>query len=163
MQLPKVTVHRAEQFEREQTVLNDEIVTSTHFDEQTDPTWKQIAEKFSASDNPLRPLYLDHHERRLAASPYDLRMNAQIRVFGNVMFVILPGDVLSTFGLRIKEAFKDFHVLLICYSNTYCNYLVPKEEYGQYFESLNTRLALNEADKFIDLVIQRGQDLIKNA
>lgn len=140
-----------------------ELTYTTHFDEHTDEIWKEIANKMEAQKSlPLYKTYQDHRQRRIAASPFDLRMIAQLRLFGNVMFVILPGDVLSTFGLKIKAAFPQINVILICYSNTYCNYLVPKEEYGKYFESFNTRLAFNEADRFIDKVIQRGLDLIKN-
>ena len=51
--------------------------------------------------------------------------------------------------------------MIICYSNTYCNYLVPREEYGKYFETYNSRLARGEADRFIEEVIRQAKELIE--
>lgn len=132
----------------------------SHYDAAKNSDWQQLNEKIAQMENgALKEMYQKRQAIRLAMSPYDLKLIAQLRRFGNVLTIILPGDILSGFGMRIKQAFPDFEVLLICYSNTYCNYLVPQEEYGRYFETHNSRLARNEADRFIEAVIQEAKKL----
>ena len=95
-------------------------------------------------------------------------------------YIINKGFNNSTFCVPTKEYrdFMDFQQREVCklakkfvdicheYGKEAMMFLgdhwIGTEPYGKYFESFNTRLAFNEADRFIDKVIQRGLDLIKN-
>lgn len=94
---------------------------------------------------------------------FDLYLESTVLVLGKLIIICLPGDVVSSFGLQIREIFKDYHVMISCYSNAYTNYIVNKEEYGKYFETIISRCHAGEADKFIDLVINNTKELIKVA
>lgn len=132
---------------------------TSRFDAATDPDWKRLLAEVEQDDSPMRDFFLERLERKKNFGAYDLDLIAQIRRFGNLLIVVLPGDVLSKFGLQIKKAFPELEVMIICYSNTYCNYLVPEDEYGLYFETFNSRLAKGEADRFIQEVIRRARQL----
>ena len=104
--------------------------------------------------------FIDRLNRKKAFGAYDLNLISQIRIFGNVIFFILPGDILSAFGLLLKNTFKNYNVINVGYSNTYCNYFVPENEYGKYFETFNSRLAKGEADRFIYKIIETTKDIL---
>lgn len=113
--------------------------------------------------NPLEEHLKEMAIRKAEWSPFELELISSILVTNNLILICLPGDVVSTFGLKIRSAFKDYNVLISCYSNTYTNYIVNEEEYGKYFETALSRCLKGEADHFIDLVIRKTKELIKVA
>lgn len=133
---------------------------SSHFDAKTDPDWRRMYKELSENSQPMNDFFLARLRLKESFGPYDLKLIAQLRLFGSLLVVVLPGDVLSAFARQIKNAFPQLKVMIICYSNTYCNYLVPQDEYGKYFETYNSRLARGEADRFIGRVIAEGKELI---
>ena len=135
----------------------------SHFDAQTDPDLKKMKAEIADAKDPMSDFFRERLLLKESFGAYDLELIAQLRLCGNLLFIILPGDVLSKFGQQIKNAFPDYKTVIICYSNTYCNYLVPEDEYGRYFETYNTRLARGEADAFIDEVIKKARKLIADA
>lgn len=135
----------------------------SHFDAQTDPDLKKMTAETADMEGPMGDFFRKRLKLKESFGAYDMELIAQLRLFGNLLLVILPGDVLSKFGLRIKNAFPDYQTVIICYSNTYCNYLVPEDEYGRYFETYNSKLARGEADAFIDEVIAKAGELIAAA
>lgn len=134
---------------------------TSHFEARADRDWRQMTEELKQSQSPMKEFFSQRLKLKESFGPYDLKLIGQIRLFGNVLLVILPGDVLSGFGNQIKSAFPDLEVVIICYSNTYCNYLVPEEEYGRYFETYNSRLARGEADRFIAEAVRQARDLLE--
>ena len=86
-------------------------------------------------------------------SPINLTLVSHFAIFGNVFVITMPGDTLSGFGLKLKQAFPAFEVIVIGYANTYCNYLVPEEEYGKYFETFNSRTPRGACDRFVERII----------
>ncbi len=133
----------------------------SHFEARTDEDWRQMSEEVQHIQSPMKEFLSQRLRLKESFGAYDLAMIGQLRLFGNVLLVVLPGDVLSGFGNQIKNAFPGLEVVIICYSNTYCNYLVPREEYGKYFETYNSRLARGEADRFIEEVIRQAKELIE--
>lgn len=144
-----------------QTVASHTFSMLSHYDASTDPDWLAMTqEQQNQPDSPMKSLLLARQELKRSFGAYDLELIAQLRLFGNLLVVVLPGDILSGFGLQIKNAFPELEVMIVCYSNTYCNYFVPEEEYGKYFETYNSRLARGEADKFINEVIAQARGLV---
>lgn len=136
----------------------------SHNDAASDPDWaRMMDEQTHAEEGPMREFFLERLRLKESFGAYDLKLIGQVRLFGDLLVVVLPGDILSGFGRQIKSAFPDRKVVIVCYSNTYCNYLVPQEEYGKFFETYNTRLARGEADAFIRQVIDEAKELISGA
>lgn len=94
-------------------------------------------------------------EDRLKMGKFEMNLESNIVHLNDLLLITLPGDVVSHFGLEIKNRLSQFHVILIGYTNTYSNYLVNKEQYGLYFETFSSRLMKGEADKFIELIINK--------
>lgn len=147
-----------------QAVASRTFSVLSHYDAVTDPDWLAMTrEQQKHPDAPMADFFLARQELKRSFGAYDLELIAQLRLFGNLLVVVLPGDILSGFGLQIKNAFPELEVVITGYSNTYCNYLVPQEEYGKYFETYNSRLARGEADRFINEVIAQARSLVAEA
>lgn len=125
-----------------------------------DPVHQKLKEAILKQDSAINDLFLHKCEIKESFGRFTLHLHADIIAYNDLILITLPGDILSTFGRRIKAAFPDKIVILICYSGGYCNYFVPKEEYGKYFETFNSRLQIGEADKFIQKIIDIGKSNI---
>lgn len=128
------------------------------YEAATDPDWQDMTARIqkdldSANPNRSSAFLMDRQLRKRAMGTIHLTLISQFYLAGNLLIVTLPGDICSELGLRIKRAFSDLEVIIIGYANTYCNYLVPSSDYGQYFETFNSRLARGESDAFIESVI----------
>ncbi len=128
------------------------------YEAATDPDWQDMTARIqkdldSANPNRSSAFLMDRQLRKRAMGAIHLTLISQFYLAGNLLIVTLPGDICSELGLRIKRAFSDLEVIIIGYANTYCNYLVPSSDYGQYFETFNSRLARGESDAFIESVI----------
>lgn len=138
-----------------------------HFDALNDEfnqkAYIELEEKIKMADGQEKQyvqFLLSRLQKKISDSPYDMELYSQIYCFGNFILVALPGDVVSELGRRIKDAFLEYEVILICYSNTYTNYLVDNSNYGKYFETYNSRLAKGEADIFIARTIDAIRQLV---
>jgi len=134
---------------------------TTHSDFSNDSMNKNFINKPNKSD--IEEYLKERALLKESWGSFDLYLESTVLVLGNLIIVCLPGDVVSSFGLKIRETFKDYQVMISCYSNAYTNYIVNKEDYGKYFETIISRCHYGEADKFIDLVINRTKELIKVA
>lgn len=137
----------------------------TTFDAATDPDWQRMhaaveAELAGESPSPMAAFFQERLCLKQEQSPIHLDLVSQIYVLGPVIVVTLPGDICSELGRRIKAAFPAHEVIIIGYANTYCNYLVPEEDYGRYFETYNARTARGESDRFIAKVIGTIESLV---
>lgn len=138
----------------------DSVEQFSIYDAKNDADWIQMTNDLESSTHMMTEFFKDRQKRKLNMGIIKLHLISQIRIMGNVIIITLPGDVLSGFGIKIKESFPNHEVIILAYSNAYCNYMVPNEEYGKFFETYNSRLSRNEADKFIDSVINKTQKLL---
>lgn len=141
------------------------VTRHTTYDAHTDRDWAEMTARIqqdldSPNPQPMSAFLMDRQQRKLEMSPVSLDLISQFYLFGNLIFVTMPGDVCSELGRRIKEAFPDHEVIIIAYANTYCNYLVPDCDYGKYFETFNSRTARGEADAFVASVIDSIESMI---
>ncbi|WP_416325498.1 hypothetical protein [[Eubacterium] hominis] len=126
-----------------------------------DPVHQAIRKQIEENpESPVSSLYLHKCDIKESFGRFEMHLHADVIDYGKLLLITLPGDILSAFGKKIKEAFPDKIVILICYSGNYCNYLVPEEQYGKYFETFNSRLQIGEADKFIQKVIKESKSRI---
>ncbi len=114
----------------------------------------------SSPQSPQEEFLKVRSQKKLDLGEFDLELISTIMYFDDVFIIGLPGDVVSYFGLQIKKSFPNHKVIIICYSDTYCNYLVNKEQYGKYFETFVSRCMKGEADKFVDKVIKAMNSLL---
>ena len=130
-------------------------------DFQHDPIHQQIRKRIEDSpEMPMKQLFLHKCDIKESFGSFIMHLHADVIDYGSLLLITLPGDVLSSFGKMIKESFPEKIVILICYSGDYCNYLVPQEQYGDYFETFNSRLQKKEADHFIQKIIQESKSHI---
>lgn len=130
----------------------------THSDFRNDPVNRSFIDKLNKT--PMEEFLKDRALLKESWGEFDLYLESTVLVLGKLIIICLPGDVVSSFGLKIKEIFKDYHVMISCYSNAYTNYIVNSEDYGKYFETVISRCQKGEADKFIDNVITCIKELI---
>lgn len=131
---------------------------TTHSDFRNDSTSNKIINSTDSQAMFLR----SRCEQKIAMGEFDLELTASIIKMNDLILITLPGDIVSHFGLKIKEALGEYKVILICYSNMYSNYLVNEEQYGKYFETYNSRCNLGEADHFIENVIMKAKILVSS-
>lgn len=137
----------------------------TTYDAATDADWQEMTariEEMLAKDesDPMAQFYMARQQLKLNTSPIHLDLVSQIIVMGKLIIVTLPGDICSELGRRIKSSFPEHEVVIIGYANTYCNYLVPDEDYGKYFETFNSRTTRGASDCFIANVIGTIKTLV---
>ena len=114
----------------------------TLFDAETDPDWLAARDACQAMpEGPRRAFTEKRLELKRSLSPIKMTLIAHIAVAGNLVFITMPCDTCSALGLDIKRAFPRPRGRHHRIRNTYCNYLVPKEDYGKYFETFNARTA----------------------
>ena len=125
------------------------------YDAKTDPDWIEMTNRIEAMDaSPMRDFLLKRQQLKLSMGKIELELPSQFAVIGNCIFITMPCDTCSTLGLDFKRAFSQYNVFVIGYANTYCNYLVPQEDYGKYFETYNSRTPRGVADAFVARIIQ---------
>lgn len=112
-------------------------------------------------NSPYSKMLHDKLNKKISFGKFELHLISNIYYLDDTFIITLPGDVVSEFGNRIQKRLEEYNVLIFCYTNTYANYFVNKEQYGDHFETYNSRLMYGEADKFIDSVIVKCTDLIK--
>lgn len=140
---------------------------SSSFDAKADPfILSKVAELNSLIDRDPSDRYLPAYQDLLSRlhikmdiGDISLELISNIHYFKDLFIISLPGDVVAEFGLQIKGALAPIQVILICYSNTYANYLVSKNDYGKYFETFTSRLPEGTADLFISKVITRAKEM----
>lgn len=117
----------------------------------------------SFDKNTIKPLYYElegaKRNLELAENLKDIKtidMRINIINFENIYVVYIPGELFSSLGDKIKEAFKDKKILIACYSNGYIGYIPDEKAYEDgCFEVMLTVLAKGEGEKLtLDIINQ---------
>lgn len=142
-------------------VLSGELRMPAVFDAETDADWLDMHEKLTMMpEGPRRAFIEARLELKRRLSPMKLTLISHYAIVGNIIVITMPCDTVSALGLRMKYAFAGYEVIIIGYANAYCNYLVPYEDYGKYFETMNARTARGVADAFVERVIAAVRALL---
>jgi len=80
-------------------------------------------------------------------------LNSYIYTLGDIRIVTIPGELTAELGSRIKERSNKKCTIISCYTNDYVSYLVPRNDYGKYFETFMSESPFGKADEFIDKII----------
>lgn len=111
-------------------------------------------------DDPISLMLYNTLKIKKEKSPMTLKLTSHIIILGDVIIITLPGDITSSLGKMIKDAFPDYLVLTIGYCENYSNYFVCEEEYGKYFESYISRLEKGNADQYVNRIINETKRLL---
>ena len=114
---------------------------------------RALAKAETDPDSPWSKFIINRVAFKREISPIKMTLISRYVVAGNLVVVTMPCDTCSALGLKIKRALPGHEVIVVGYANTYCNYLVPDEDYGKYFETMNARTARGQADCFVQRVI----------
>ena len=135
--------------------VSGEIRMPVVYDARSDADCAGALAKAEADpDSPWSKFVVDRIAFKREISPIKMTLISRYAVVGNLVVVTMPCDTCCALGLKIKKAFPGHEVIVIGYANTYCNYLVPREDYGKYFETFNSRTPRGLADEFVSRVIR---------
>ncbi|MBF4693218.1 hypothetical protein [Fusibacter ferrireducens] len=141
-----------------ETFRNGHIEMTHTFNFEEEPfhysEWQRLSEKGKAGMlNQYEGYLLDKLNAQKEVSPLTVHFESRHFVIDDRLIICtLPGDMNSVFGFSIKEAFPNYEVILIGYSDAFVGYFVEEAEYGKHFESYNSRIAPGVAEKFIESV-----------
>lgn len=69
-----------------------------------------------------------------------IELSGAVLQLGSLIVVTVPCELFNQLGVRIKQAFPDYDVLIWGYADTSVGYLFEQTEYGKSFESIATLL-----------------------
>lgn len=121
----------------------------------------------SFDTNKIKPLYFElegaKRNLELAENLKDIKtieIRISITKFEHIYIVYLPGELFSSLGDKIKDAFKDKKILITCYSNGYIGYIPDEKAYDNgCFEVMLTVLAKGEGEKLVLDVINQIKNI----
>lgn len=92
-------------------------------------------------------------ENKFKDGNYNYMLKSWIYTFKDFRIVTIPGELVSTLGIKIKEMSNIKNTIIICYANGYVSYLIDENNYGKYFEVLHTRMGKEKAEEFINKIL----------
>lgn len=122
---------------------------------------KQLEAAVGEDEKKLLWSGLRHMKRKLETGGVDVTLKSVIFRLGDLEIVTIPGELFSTFGLRIKAAMEGPVRIVWGYANYSAGYIVERQEYGKGYESMQTPFPQGEAELYVDQIIEdlRGESL----
>lgn len=130
-----------------QLILHQETMAIDH---RNDPVDQVLLNQLKQENSPMNQLFQQRLALKASWGAFDLALESTILHLGSLLIVLLPGDVCSDFGHQLKVAAGSLPTIVVGYSNQYCNYMVPHQDYGLYFETFTSRFHYGQADRFFD-------------
>lgn len=94
-------------------------------------------------------------ENKFKYGDYKYSLKSYIYTFKDLKIITIPGELVASLGLQIKEVSNNKNTIIIGYANDYVSYIIDEEQYGQYFEVLHTRMGKGKAEEFIDKILSK--------
>jgi len=86
--------------------------------------------------------------------PYELDLECRYVDLGELRLFILPAELFSRFGLRIKQALGAKCPVCWCYSNYSAGYLGNIEDYGNSFETSASDITPGTTEHIVEQIEQ---------
>lgn len=86
--------------------------------------------------------------------PFSLNLECRYVNLGGLRLFILPAELFSRFGLRIKEAMGGGCPVCWCYSNYSVGYLGNQEDYGSSFETSASDIPPGTTEKIVEKIVE---------
>lgn len=97
---------------------------------------------------------VNHQREKLEEGGVDVSLETILFHLGDLELVTVPGELFSTFGLRVKAAMKAPVRIVWGYANHVAGYIVEKDEYGKGYESMSTPFPQGEAERYVEEIIK---------
>lgn len=108
---------------------------------------KKLAAAVTEDEKKLLWSGIRHLKEKEKKGGVDVTLKSQIFHLGELDMVTVPGELFSTFGLRLKEHMKGKMGIVWGYANYSAGYIVEKDEFGKGYESMSTPFPPGEAEK----------------
>lgn len=90
-----------------------------------------------------------------------LVFRGKIIKIGNCILVCIPCELFNQLGVQIKQAFRQYHVIIWGYCDYLVGYLVEAEEYGKSYESIATQIKQGMSEQYVQYLINEIQAILK--
>jgi hypothetical protein len=90
----------------------------------------------------------------LEAKPYQIDLECRYIDMGDLRLFIIPAELFSRFGIRIKEAMECKCPVCWCYSNYSEGYLGNIEDYGASFETASSDIPAGTTEQIVDEMVK---------
>lgn len=92
-------------------------------------------------------------KKKLEEGSGKVTLKSVIYHLGDLDIVTVPGELFSTFGMKIKASMTANMKIIWGYTNYSVGYIVEKDEYGKGYESISTPIPQGEAEQYVMKVI----------
>lgn len=158
-------VSQLSHLEEEECPLKEILVSSFEFtttlDFLNDPWTNDQYQKLSKETNPYTQNLLHRLELKRKKGTITSHLPSHIYLVGKIILVTVPGELVSTIGLALKEKYADYHVIIVAYCNNYVSYLVDEANYGKYFESYVAICPKGTVERLIAGITEKIEELKK--
>jgi len=100
---------------------------------------------------------IDGLKRRLTINEIDLELSSSIVNAGDLQIISSPAELGSAFGIKIKADSPSLCTLIFGYTNGHMHYVMPQEEYGKFFETINSYYPKGEPEKYVGKIIEAAK------
>lgn len=83
-----------------------------------------------------------------------LEFQGSIIQLGTCVLVSVPCELFNQFGVKIKQSFPNYDVLIWGYCDYSVGYLVEAEEYGKSYESIATQIKKGMSEDYVEYLIR---------
>lgn len=88
-----------------------------------------------------------------------LSLKGNIIKIGKVIIVCVPCELFNQLGVKVKEHFSEYHVIIWGYCDYSVGYLVEEDEYGKSYESIATNIKKGIPEDFTQFLIEEIQKI----
>lgn len=90
-------------------------------------------------------------------SNVSLSLKGSIIKIGNILIVCVPCELFNQLGVKIKNSFPNYHVIIWGYCDYSVGYLVEADEYGKSYESIATNIKKGIPEDYTEYLIEEIQ------
>lgn len=94
-------------------------------------------------------------KEKLEIEQVDITLTSDILKMGDIKIVTIPGELASKFGIEIKKKSDSACTLLFGYTNGFLHYMMPKEEYGNSMETIESLYPAGSIEKYVQMIEER--------
>lgn len=91
-------------------------------------------------------------KKKLMIETVDTELFGTVLDLGDLILVVIPGELASRFGKEIKALGKDKCILICGYTNGFMHYMMPKEEYGRSMETIESLYPAGTIEEYVDRI-----------
>lgn len=145
----------------------DDVKTSTLvFEVKYDTDKELLSKRLAASEKKLETeteydtkkwliSEISSFKRKLLVDKVEVKIEATVMRLGELELVIIPGELVSAFGLQIKRSSTAKCCIVWGYANGQSGYIVEASEFSSGHDGISTQFPKGKAEEFVGLLIQK--------